>query len=497
MRSRRAEKEALPFPAALGGETGEVGLRLDAFGDDLHVETRGEAEDGTHDGQRMPVARQVAYERAVDLDLVEREGAQIAERGIAGSEVVHGDARTQRAQGVQLLDHLIGAVEQHVFSYLEIEALRIETGSLQRLLHRLQDIADAELHGRQIDRELDVRRPLDRVAAGPLQHVVAERRDEAGFLGEGYELGGRNGAARRVRPAQQGFEADDLLAAQIDQRLVMDLERFGQECRAQVDLELAARLRLGVHFRLEKAERRLAGGLGAVERHVGIAQQVIRIVAIGRRHGNADRRADGYHVALDHIWLADDLDEALREDSQLLRRLHFRHQHSELVAAEARCRIPRAQDAFDARGDILQQAVADRMAERVIDQLEVIEVYAQGADEVAGATTLRQGVGHALAEQHAIGQVGKSVVVRHVRDTRLGLLALGDVDDGDQHRRRALIVEPTREHDDLDDAAVARAVLGGADVGRERIGIGATPPRRRRRADRASVTERRCSRLKP
>ncbi len=35
---------------------------------------------------------ELARERAIDLDLVEREAAQIAERGIAGAEIVHRDA---------------------------------------------------------------------------------------------------------------------------------------------------------------------------------------------------------------------------------------------------------------------------------------------------------------------------------------------------------------------------------------------------------------------
>ena len=140
--------------------------------------------------------------------------------------------------------------------------------------------------------------PLAGVGAGALQHELAERGDEAGFLGQGHELGRRNEPARRMRPAQQRLEADDVLAHQIYERLIVHFERFGRQRRAQIDFELAAGLRLGVHLRLEKAEGRFAGGLGAIERQVGIAQQVIGIVAVGGRHGDADGRADGHHVGL-------------------------------------------------------------------------------------------------------------------------------------------------------------------------------------------------------
>ncbi len=152
----------------------------------------------------------------------------------------------------------------------------------------------------------------------------------------GMNSDGGNEAARRMRPAQQRLEADDVLAHQIDERLVVHFERFGGERRAQIDFQLAARLRLRVHLRLEKAEGRFAGGLGAIQRQIGVAQQVIGIMAIGRRHRDADGRADGHHVALDDVGLADDVDETLRQHGQLLRRLHFRHQHGELIAAEPR-----------------------------------------------------------------------------------------------------------------------------------------------------------------
>ena len=63
------------------------------------------------------------------------------------------------------------------------------------------------------------------------------------------------------------------------------------------------------------------------------------------------------------------------------------------------------------------------------------------ADRAAGRGALRQHLFHAQAEQDAVGRVGQRIVVRHVGDVRLGALALGDVDGGDQHGRHALVVE--------------------------------------------------------
>ena len=50
------------------------------------------------------------------------------------------------------------------------------------------------------------------VEAGPAQHQVAERDDQAGFLGDRNELGRRDHAALGMRPAHQRLEAGDAAA---------------------------------------------------------------------------------------------------------------------------------------------------------------------------------------------------------------------------------------------------------------------------------------------
>ena len=51
-----------------------------------------------HDGARFAIAAEPGDEAAVELDLVEREGPQIAHRGIARTEIVHRDAHAERLQ---------------------------------------------------------------------------------------------------------------------------------------------------------------------------------------------------------------------------------------------------------------------------------------------------------------------------------------------------------------------------------------------------------------
>src|SRR5687768_16584995 len=63
------------------------------FGHRLHAEAAGEGYDGADDGEalRVPLGNGMD-EAAVDLERVERRLAQIAERRIAGAEIVHGEA---------------------------------------------------------------------------------------------------------------------------------------------------------------------------------------------------------------------------------------------------------------------------------------------------------------------------------------------------------------------------------------------------------------------
>ena len=65
--------------------------RLDAFGDHVEAQLGSERDDGTDDRHlRMRHAAIVGHlhERGGDLDGVEREAVQVAERGMTGAEIV-------------------------------------------------------------------------------------------------------------------------------------------------------------------------------------------------------------------------------------------------------------------------------------------------------------------------------------------------------------------------------------------------------------------------
>ena len=151
--------------------------------------------------------RQFADERAVDLDLVERETAQIAQRRIAGSEIVHRDPDAEAAKLVQNRQRRLAVLQQHRLGDLQFEPVRRKAGGLQRCLHRRYQVGILELHRRKIDGDADVLRPSRRIHAGLPQHPLADRHDQAGFFRQRNELDRRDHAAQRMIPAHQGFEA--------------------------------------------------------------------------------------------------------------------------------------------------------------------------------------------------------------------------------------------------------------------------------------------------
>ena len=126
-----------------------------------------------------------------------------------------------------------------------------------------------------------------------------------------------------------------------------------------------------------------------------------------------------------------------RAVDDLLVRLVVEDQH-ELVAADARHGVALAQHAAQALGHRLQQQVAGRVAEAVVDELEVVEVHEHHRDGARLALRVHR-LAQAVVQQVAVRQAGERVVVRLVLELHLVALAL----DGVVHRaQQQLAVEP-------------------------------------------------------
>ncbi len=194
-RLRPAEEVALTFVAAQAADQFELLLGLDALGRRRHAEAAREFHDGLHDGLAVGPRVRLADEHLVDLDLVEGEAAQVVERGETGAEIIEHDADAKRMQAVQARDDLFAALEQGRFRDLEFQAGGIEARGGERRADHVDDLVAAQLHGREVDRKLAVRRQRDHGAAGFIEAPGADRADHVELFRERDELGRGHGAA--------------------------------------------------------------------------------------------------------------------------------------------------------------------------------------------------------------------------------------------------------------------------------------------------------------
>ena len=93
-------------------------------------------------------------------------------------------------------------------------------------------------------------------------------------------------------------------------------------------------------------------------------------------------------------------------------------QQGELVAAEPGQEIGLARQCRRGAADGLQHLVADGVAERVVDRLEVVEIDAEHRDLLAASMRASSTCPISSRKAHAVGQIGQRVVAREVADAR-------------------------------------------------------------------------------
>ena len=166
---------------------------------------------------------------------------------------------------------------------------------------------------------------------------------------------------------------------------------------------------LGVGGRVELLGAALAVVLRRVHGEVGAAQQLVDGDGAGARHHQPDAHRHVHGLAVEAERAAHRVEHAARHALALRRVHHLLDQQRELVAAEPRGGVGRAQAAAQARGHRGEQSVAGRVAERVVHDLEVVEVHEQERDRapLAGHRLL-----DAVEQQRAVRELGERVVER-------------------------------------------------------------------------------------
>ena len=302
-------------------------------------------------------------------------------------------------------------------------------GLQQDLVDQLRQVGHLELDRREVDGDRIGLRPVRGFLADLAQDPFAEMQDQIRLLGDRDELRGRDVAVRRMVPARQRLEADDLAGRDRSLRLVehlqlVVLERLRQLLRQ--DAPLAHRL---VHVGREEAGAGAAVLLGAVERQVGVGEELSRVVAVARIDGDADRKPDMEGLSGEQHRLGEDFEQLVGEPRGRSRLIAPGLHDHELVAAEARCELVVRQERGDACRGRLQKLVAGGMAVHVVDLLEAVEID----DHQRQLAVLRLHGGDVVLqpvlEGGAVRQPGQRVEMRQEQDALLGGAPLAQIAD--------------------------------------------------------------------
>ena len=203
---------------------------------------------------------------------------------------------------------------------------------------------------------------------------MPDREDGPGLLGDLDELVGHDRAVARVRPAHERLDAGKAARREVDDGLVEERELVEVDRTLEVDAELMALAHGLVHARVEDREAGLAVRLGHVHGDVGVADEV------GRARDGVPRTRDT-HGGRDHdVLLAEDVrraelvDQSARHRARAAEHRLVLGEDRELVAAEPGDEVALTDQAADPLRHRDEELVAGGVAERVVDDLEVVEV---------------------------------------------------------------------------------------------------------------------------
>ena len=213
-------------------------------------------------------------------------------------------------------------------------------------------------------------------------------------------------------PPREPLVPDEFTRLHVDDRLDVGTDQAVAHGEREVVGE-RGHVHLGAAF--GHGDSRAADRLGPVHRGVGtLEQQRQRITARGDCEPEA--RADGERLSLElERHTTHGVTEAVGDLPCGIGLVEAVKEDHELVAAEARDRVAATNTPQHDAGEAPEHVVADRMAERVVDVLERIDVGEDHRDDAPVACRVREGDTRAVVEDRAPRQA-REVVVDEVRD---------------------------------------------------------------------------------
>jgi hypothetical protein len=367
------------------------------------------------DGGVLRLVAHALDERAVDLETVHRQTLQIRERGVAGAEVVDGQAHADRLEGVQPVEHPRVVAHQDGLADLELQATRVEPGLTHDGGDFLGERLPLELARREIDADDErgdpggLRLPGPRLAARLAQDPPAHGQDQARLFRQADEVGGEQLAAPAVIPADQRLDLDWTDIPQCNHRLVAEAQLLARSRSAEIGLQVQAVAGGDAQAGLVELVPRAALRLGLVHGQIRVVEHLLRLHGSAAGEGDPDARRDQDVASLHDERALDLRGDPLGQRGGGVEIGGVLQQQRELVSAQARDGVLRAQARGQAMADFHQKPVADLLAERVVQDLETVQIEEEHRQVGAGPLRAGQGVGEAVHEEGPVGQPGQGV----------------------------------------------------------------------------------------
>src|ERR1700733_14995072 len=210
---------ALPELAAEPEEHVGVGLALYALGDGNEIEAVAEADDGGGDLSAFPGVGHGTDEAGIDLQLVEGKRLEMAQAGVAGAEVVEGEARTLLLELIGDEGGLCGVADQSALGDFEDKAAQGEVCLVGGETDVPGKAGIGELGEGDVDRQGEMFGDVFGCGEDCAQEGAGEQTVETSFFGERDEVVGKNHAAEGMPPAGKDLKAAQKAGAKLDERL--------------------------------------------------------------------------------------------------------------------------------------------------------------------------------------------------------------------------------------------------------------------------------------
>src|SRR5690625_2042997 len=273
-----------------------------------------------------------------------------------------------------------------------------------------------ELYRRDVDGKTHGWQAQLAPAGGLLAHLpqqpVAQRDDQTRLLGDRNELLGRDFTEFDTVPAQQRLEADDLQTAQVNLRLVADRELTGAHRVAQAAFQLQLPVALLAHVIGRETEVVLAAGFHLIHGTVSELYERLRCLTVSREDADADAGAYCRAGTVQFDGPAQAGKQLAGARGQRIDVIGPGDGQHELITTEPAGQLLAARAFQHALSYLRQHHVAGRRTERVVDDLEAVQVDEQHRHLRVSTPGMLQHVSELLAESVTVTQSRQRIEAR-------------------------------------------------------------------------------------